>query len=80
MFGVNFEYLVILSISKKVSEKLHALSRVTKYLGSSKARLVMKSYTTLHFSNCPFSIDVPQQKHGKLNRIHERALSLVYDN
>ena len=76
--------MLILSIlwnnSKKVSEKLHALSRVTKYMGVSKTRLFMKSYTTLQCSNCPFSIDVPQQKHGKLNRIHEKALSLVYDN
>ena len=59
--------------------KLHALSRVSKYISLNKRRIPMKPFIISQFSYCPLIC----MTHGrgfnnKINYIHERALRIVY--
>ena len=43
----------ILSLCNKVNRKLHALSRVSKYMALDKRRILMKSFIISQFNYCP---------------------------
>ena len=66
---------------KKVSKKVHALSRVCKYMDQSKWRMLMEAFITSQFSYCTliWMFHSRNTKNG-VNKIHERALILVYDD
>ena len=71
----------VASLCKKASQKLHALARISHYMGLDKRRNVMKAFITSHFSYCPLIwIFHSRSLNNKINRIHERALRLVYQN
>ena len=40
-------------VCKKVSQKLHALARVSKFISKKKLRVIMKAFIMSHFSYCP---------------------------
>ena len=68
-------------VCKKVSHKLHALARVSKFISKKKLRGIAKAFVMLQFSYCP----LVWMCHGrtlntKRNNLHERALRLVYDD
>ena len=71
----------VLKLCKKVGQKVTILSRLTKYMTLQKRRIVLKSFIESQFSYCPLI----WMFHGritntKINRIHERALRLIYDD
>ena len=71
----------ISSLCKKASQKLHALARVVKYMNLEKLKCLMKAFVTSQFSYCPLVWMFHSRKmNNRINRIHERALRLVYQD
>ena len=75
---LNFEQH-ILTLCRKANQKVHALNRVANYMSFDKKRNVMKAFITSQFSYCPLVWMIHSRTlNNKINRIHERALRLVY--
>ena len=90
----NEEYLLGLTIDRnlkfnahltklcaKVSQKISALNRVSRYMTTEKRRILFKSFIESQVAYCPLvwmfhNIDIE----NKINKLHERALRIVYDN
>ena len=69
------------SLCKKAQLKLHALSRIARYITFNKRRLIMKAFIQSQFSYCPLVWMFHSRKTNKtINRLHERALRLVYED
>ena len=65
----------------KASQKLNALSRLSSYMSLEKRRVIMKAFVTSHFAYCPLVWMLHNRTlNNKINRIHERALRVVYQN
>ena len=61
------------------NRKLHALSRVSKYISLKKRRILMKSFIISQFGYCPLIwMTHNRGLNNKINHIHERALRIVY--
>ena len=76
----TFEYHIN-RICRKTSQKLHALSRISKYISGDKKHLLFKSFIISQFNYCP----IVWMCHGrglnnKINNLHERALRTVYQD
>ena len=69
----------ISKICKKVSLKLHALSRISHFLSTDKLRTVMKAFIESQFEYCPLIwMFHSRTLNNRINRLHERALRLAY--
>ena len=78
--NLSFENHVI-SLCKNASQKLHAFARISHYMDLNKRRNLMKAFITSQFSYCPLIwMFHSRNLNNKINRIHERALRLVYQN
>ena len=83
LLGVKFDSNLsfenhVTSYCKKASQKLHALARISHYIDLNKRRNLMKG---CQFSYCPLIwMFHSRSLNNKINRIHERALRLVYQN
>ena len=68
-------------VCKKVSQKLHALARVSKFISKKKLRVIMKAFIMSQFSYCPLVwMCHSRTLNSKINKLHEKALRLVYDD
>ena len=66
-------------LCKKVSLKLHALARISNLLSVDKLRILMKSFIESQFAYCPLIwMFHSRTLNNRINRLHERALRLVY--
>ena len=71
----------VLKLCKKGNQKLHALARVAKYLKPDKLRIIMKTFIESQFNYCPLIwMFHSRTLNNKINRLHERALRIVYRN
>ena len=69
------------SLCKKASQKLHALARIVNYMDLSKRKSLMKAFITSQFNYCPLIwMFHSRELSNRINRIHERALRLVYQD
>ena len=69
------------SLLKKGNQKLHALMRVSKYMSTEKLRLVMKTFIESQFNYCPLIwMCHSRGLNTRINKLHERALRVVYKN
>ena len=69
------------NICKKANNKLHALARIAKYLNPDKLRILMKTFIESQFNYCPLIwMFHSRQLNSKINKLHERALRIVYKN
>ena len=77
---LNFsEHVSILC--KKGNQKLHALARIAKYLTEHKLKIIMKTFIQSQFNYCPLTWMFHNRTlNNKINRLHERALRIVYKN
>ena len=67
------------NLCKKASLKLHALARISSSMSPTKLRLVMKAFIESQFSYCPLIwMFHSRELNNRINRLHERALRLVY--
>ena len=69
------------NICKKASQKLHALARISNHMSQNKLRTLMKAFIESQFGYCPLIwMFHSRALNNRINRIHERALRLVYKN
>ena len=73
---LNFDYHVS-QICKKVSRKIHALSRECKYMDQNKRKMLMKAFRNSQFSYCLWMFH-NRNNGNRVNEIHKRALRFVY--
>ena len=65
---------------QKGNQKLHALARISKYMNKDKLKLIMKAFITSQFNYAPHTwMFHSRTLNNKINKLHERALRLVYD-
>ena len=66
---------------QKGNQKLHALARISKYMNKDKLRLIMRTFITSQFNYAPLTwMFHSRTLNNKINRLHERALRLVYED
>ena len=77
---LKFDYHVNL-LCKKASLKLNALARIAPFMNVSKKRIIMKSFIESQFGYCPLVwMFHSRGLNNKINRIHERALRITYND
>ena len=77
---LNFDYHIS-QLCKKAGKKLHALTRVFKYVNISQRILIAIAFIMSQFSYCPLIwMFHSRAKERRINRIHERTLRLIYPN
>ena len=75
---LNFN-LHVIQLCVKASQKLHALARVSNYMDTEKVKLIMRSFIMSNFNYCPLIwMFHDRATSSRINRIHERALRIVY--
>ena len=68
-------------VCKKISQKIRALARVSKFISKKKLRFIVKAFILSQFSYCPLVwMCHSRTLNNKINKLHERALRLVYDD
>ena len=76
--NLNFKEHVS-NLCKKSSQKLHALAQISRYMSQNKLKVIMKAFITSQFGYCPLVWMFHSRKlNNHVNKIHERALRLVY--
>ena len=64
---------------KRGNQKLHALARISKYVSQKKLKLIMNTFLKSQFNYCPLVwMFHSRTLNNKINKLHERALRLVY--
>ena len=64
---------------KKASQRIHALARISNYMSQDKLRILMKAFIESQFGYCPLVwMYHSRTLNNRINRLHERALRLVY--
>ena len=78
--SLNFDYHIS-QLCKKTGKKLHALTRVFKYMNISQRKLIANAFIMSQFLYCPliWMFHSRTMEH-RIKRIHERAFRLVYPN
>ena len=77
---LSFEHHIT-SLCKKASQKLHALARIAHYIDFEKRRSLMKALVIFQFNYCSLIWMFHNRAlNNRINKIHERALRLVYQN
>ena len=65
-------------VCRKVSQKLHALTRASKF--NSNEKVIMTAIIMSLLSYCSLEwVSHSETLNNKINKLHERALQLVYD-
>ena len=75
---LNFnEY--VRNLIKKGNQKLCALARISRFLCEDKLKLIMRTFIESQFNYCPLVWMFHSRiLNVKINKLHERALRLVY--
>ena len=69
------------NICIKANRKLTVLTRMRKYLDFNKVRLLFKSFFESQFKYCPLTwMFYSRKTNNRINKLHERALRLVYSD
>ena len=68
-------------ICLKAGRKLSVLTRIVKYLNFKEKRVLFKSFFESQFKYCPLVWMFHNRRtNNKINRLHERALRLIYND
>ena len=71
----------ITEICLKANKKLSILSRMSKFLSFDQRHIIYKAFVESQFKYCPFVwFFHSRTSNNKINKLHERALRLVYDD
>ena len=71
----------ITKICRKANSKRSALSRLARYLSMEQKKLLYMSFIEAQFKYCPLTwMFCSRSCNNKINKLHERALRLVYDD
>ena len=64
---------------RKENQKLHALARISRYINQDKLKIIMKTFIQSQFNYCSLTWMIHSRiLNNKVNKLHERALRLVY--
>ena len=86
LLGVLVDYKLdfnehVSKLCDKVSSKLHALSRISSFMRIDRLKLLMKAFIESNFGYCPLIWMFHNRTlNNRINRLHERALRIVYKN
>ena len=86
ILGVHFDNKLnftthITKLCKRAGQKLHALARISNYMSIKQKKLIMNAFISSQFSYCPLIWMCHNRcLHTKINKIHERALRIVYND
>ena len=70
----------IKNLCSKASQKLCALSRVSFYMSLNQRRMVMQSLILSQVGHCPLIwMNYNRSLNNNIKRIHERAITIVYN-
>ena len=84
ILGIHFDNKLnfkthVTKLCKKASQKLHALARVSNFMSFKQRLTIMNAFILSQFSYCPLLWMCHNRLlHTQINRIHERALRIVY--
>ena len=71
----------VLSLCKKASRKISALTRVVKFMNLQQRRTLMKAFVVSQFNYCPLLwMFHSRTLDNRINSLHERALRIVYND
>ena len=71
----------VLNLLKKGNQKLHGLARISQYVNNEKLKMIMRTFIQSQFNYCPLLwMFHSRTLNNKINKLHERALRLVYRN
>ena len=71
----------ITNICIKANRKLIVLTRMRKYLGFIKVRLLLKPFFESRFKYCALTwMFYSRKTNNRINKLHERTLRLVYND
>ena len=66
---------------RKGNQKLHALARMSRYINQDKLKIIMKTFIQSQFNYGSLTWMFHSRiLNNKINKLHERALRLVYKN
>ena len=69
----------ISKLCKKVSQKIHALARISNFMSTEKPRKIMKAFIDSQFGYCPLIwMFYSRTLNNRINQLHDRALRLVF--
>ena len=75
---LNFDEHVS-KLCKKASQKIHALARISNFVSQDKLCIIMSAFIESQFGYCPLAWMLHSRTlNNRINRLHERALRLVY--
>jgi len=86
LLGINVDNKLdfnnhVSGLIRKGNQKLYALARISKYLDQAKLRILMKTFIESQFNYCPLVwMFHSRTVNNRINKLHERALRLVYKN
>ena len=86
LLGINIDRNLnfdthITNICKKANAKLTAIARYSKLLNFDKVRALIKAFVENQFAYCPLVWMFHNRNvNSKINRIHERALRILYND
>ena len=86
LLGVNIDSTLkfdahIENTCKKANSKLTALSRMSKFMDFNQKRILFKAFFDSQFKYCPLVWMFHSRKaNHKINKLHERALRLIYND
>ena len=86
LLGVNIDNQLkfdshINDLCSKASKKLSAMTRLAKYLSFKKKKILFNSFFQSQFKYCPLVwMFCGRKANNRINRLHERALRVIYDN
>jgi len=84
LLGIKFDNKLnfdehVSTICSNASQKLHALARIGNYMTLQQRKIIMKAFILSQFGYCPLVWMFHSRKlNHRINRIHERALRIVY--
>ena len=71
----------VTDLCTKVSQKLHALSRISYLMTFEQRKKVMNAFILSQFGYCPLVwMFHSRTLNNRINRLHERALRMVYQD
>ena len=77
---LNFTYHIS-ALCKKAARQLNALARIARYLDVNSRKIIYNSFVSCNFNYCPLVWHFcGKVNNSKLEKIHERALKIIYNN
>ena len=71
----------VANICSRVSTKLHALARISKYMNIHKRRMIMKAFIVSKFGYCPLAwMSHGRKINSRVSKLHKKALRIVYQD